>query len=300
MDKPAFDPSKPYTTASGKPEFDSSKPADTEPGVGESIGRGLAQGATLGFADELAGGGEALLDKLRGAHEALGELYTKHRNESRANFEKAKEAHPIFYGAGQLAGGLAPALATGGASIPEQLVAGAALGGANAIGNLNELDQKGALGQVATGVVGGAAGAGLGNVLARGAGVLAKPAGEAIEKAAPTVEEAVKKLGEAGVIGSLAHGNVPAAVGAVGARLAAPLAGKATSGLGQALGAVGRAAAKNPALLGRYGQILATAADAGPAALAATHFAMAQRDPEYQKAVLAAQNHPELQHDDGE
>jgi hypothetical protein len=68
-------------------------PSQLESGV-----RGLAQGATLGFGDELTGGAEALLDKIRGHHEELGKLYAKHRDEARKANEAAKAANPLTYG----------------------------------------------------------------------------------------------------------------------------------------------------------------------------------------------------------
>jgi hypothetical protein len=85
------------------------------------------------------------------------------------------------------------------------------------------------------------------------------------------------------------------------AKPAAKVAGAATTGLAKSLGRVGQAAAKNPALLGRYGGVLARAALAGPQNLAATHFSLAQSDPAYQSKVLDLQdNHAELDENDGD
>lgn len=268
--------------------------AAAPPGVLESGARGLAQGATLGFADELAGGGEALLDKIRGAHEALGELYLKHRDESRKKFDAAKQANPIAFGAGQVAGALAPALATAGGSIPEQLAAGAALGGANVLGESKSLEDPGLLGKTALGVAGGAAGAGLGNLAARGVAPLLRgasgAAGAAGNAANSPVAQKVAEFAEKAVVPAAV---IPGGKAVLAPALAAAGGIKATAriapALAKTLGAVGRAAARNPAALGRYGQILAEASQAGPAALNATHFALAQSDPEYQKKVLEAQ-----------
>jgi hypothetical protein len=273
--------------------------APAGPGYLESLGRGALQGGTLGFSDEIGGAIEAALEDLRGTHENIGKLYAKHRDESRAANAAAQQANPITYGAGQVAGGLAPALLTSGASLPEQLAAGAAMGGLGALGEADKLDEK-ALGNVGEGIVGGAAGAGLGNLAAKGAGAIAKPAAEALEANAGKFGEkaahAVEKAGEYGVMGSLLHGNIPGAVASLAAPTLAPAAGKVAAGLAGTLGRVGKAAASNPALLGRAGAVLANAAKAGPQALSAAHFALAQKDPDYQKRVLAIQNgeHPEL------
>lgn len=84
----------------------------------ESFTRGGLQGATLGFADELAGAGEAGLDVLKGqakpSFEDLVRAYKQHRDESRANFKAAEEANPKTYLGGQIVGGLAPVAASGG------------------------------------------------------------------------------------------------------------------------------------------------------------------------------------------
>lgn len=276
----------------------------TGPSELESLGRGALQGGTLGFSDEIAGGIEAALDKLRGAHEEIGKLYAKHRDESRANNQAAEEANPLLYGAGKVGGGLIPAIATAGESLPAQLAAGAGVGATQALGEAPELNKQ-ALEEAGKGALGGAAGAGLGAGLAKGVGAIAKPVGEALEGNAENIgkaaERAVEKVGEGGVMGSILHGNLPGAALATGARLAAPQAGKLASGLAGTLGRVGKAAAKNPALLGKYGAALANAARVGPQALAATHFSLAQQDPKYQEHVLSVQNdHPELDEDDNQ
>jgi hypothetical protein len=277
-------------------------PAPAGPGQLESLGRGALQGGSLGFSDEIAGGIEAALEKLRGTHEDIGKLYAKHRDESRAANAAAEAANPLTYGGGKLAGGLAPALLTAGESLPLQVAAGAGLGALGNLGEAKALDQE-ALESTAKGALGGALGAGLGGLGAKGLGAVAKPVGEALEanagKLGGVAEKAVEKLGEGGVVGSILHGNLPGAALAAGAGRTAPLVGKAVTGLAGSLGRVGQAAAKNPALLGKYGSALAAAARAGPQALAATHFSLAQKDPGYQQKVLDLQNdHPELDNGD--
>jgi hypothetical protein len=76
-------------------------------GALESGVRGAAQGVSLGFADEITGAGEALLDKIKGEDAPLSDLYAKRRDESRANYHKAEEDNPLAYGAGQVGGGAA-------------------------------------------------------------------------------------------------------------------------------------------------------------------------------------------------
>lgn len=127
----------------------------------ESLGRGALQGASLGYSDEAVGGGEAMLDKLMGSHEKLLDLYRQHRDESRANNEKAQRDNPKTYLAGNVAGGIGSALATGGAGAG--IMGGAAIGAAAGLGNSNADLTKGEVGQAAIdtgvgGVIGGALG----------------------------------------------------------------------------------------------------------------------------------------------
>ncbi len=130
----------------------------------ESGARGLAQGASMGFSDELTGALEsALTDK----------SYEQARDEARANNAKAKKDNPLSYGAGEVGGGVATALIPGmniakGASLGKAVLQGglqgAGMGGAYGLGN-SEADNvrdmaldtgKGAL---VGGTIGAAAGA---------------------------------------------------------------------------------------------------------------------------------------------
>ena len=102
------------------------------PGELESALRGLAQGASLGFADEITGGAEALFtDK----------TYKQARDESRANYKLAKETNPNSYLAGEIGGGVATTLipigaaantVRGTAALGGLIGAGAGLGGSEA------------------------------------------------------------------------------------------------------------------------------------------------------------------------
>lgn len=142
----------------------------------ESALRGIANGATAGFADEITGGGEALLDKLSGKNDAksLMDLYRQHRDESRANYEQAKEDNPWTYGAGNLAGGVGTIALTGGlgagveglsgaAALKAAAVQGAKLGAVQGVGegtaDLTQGDVGGAAKEALTGgAIGGVAG----------------------------------------------------------------------------------------------------------------------------------------------
>lgn len=123
----------------------SSKDKTEEPGYLESFARGGAQGASLGFADELTGAGEAGLDLLtgQGGDSSLMDLYRKHRDESRANYDAAAQANPMTSFAGNLAGGIAPGVLTSGLAPAVNTVKGAAtlgagIGAASGLGASNE------------------------------------------------------------------------------------------------------------------------------------------------------------------
>lgn len=168
----------------------STSTSPSEPGQLESLARGAAQGATLGFADELTGAGEAaLVDPFKGKIGSLDDLlaaYRQHRDESRAAYKAAQEANPLTYGAGELAGGIAmaPLLGAGeavqganvGAKILGAAKAGAAIGAAGALGG-SEAD-------VTQGDIAGAA-----KDTLEGAG-LGAAGGAAFEAVAPTVSKA--------------------------------------------------------------------------------------------------------------
>lgn len=94
-----------------------------KPGAVESAGRGLAQGGTLGFSDELSGAMQAGFDRwlTRGQEvldgkmlanpvtewEKLKQSYIANRNAARREDAQAKEAHPAAYHIADFAGGAA-------------------------------------------------------------------------------------------------------------------------------------------------------------------------------------------------
>jgi len=133
----------------------------------QSALRGLAQGVSLGYADELSGAVEsALTDK----------TYEQARDESRKNFDSAREANPMTYGASQLGGAIATGFIPG---LGEMNIAkAAALGATQALGDSTATDAKG---MAIDSAVGGALGAG---------------SYKALEAALPLVKSGVQKLSD--------------------------------------------------------------------------------------------------------
>ena len=157
------------------------------PGVGESLLRGAAQGATLGFADELTGAGEAGLDKLTGKNpdKSLLDLYKQHRDESRANYDAAAKTNPIASTIGNLGGSILPAVATAGlapavegaglaANVGRGVMAGGAFGVASGLGNSTAGTLGGQLGDAYEGAKGGAITGGVLGAAGQALGGLAK------------------------------------------------------------------------------------------------------------------------------
>ncbi len=134
-------------------------------GYGESALRGAIQGATLGFGDEIGGGLKGLYDTATKGGD-LSENYTKARDAIRGQDEIASEANPKTFIAGQVGGGLASTLATGGTSselgLAGRLGLGAAEGAVNGLGASNSNTLEGNLQDAATGGALGLAGSGLG------------------------------------------------------------------------------------------------------------------------------------------
>jgi hypothetical protein len=131
------------------------QPEAQEPGYLEALGRGVKQGVTLGFGDEITGFLEsAFTDK----------TYQQARDEARAKDKAAQKAHGITFGLGQIMGGAAPAIATGGAGgLAGAIRAGAGLGAASAAGESEADLSKGEFTRLASdtargGIEGGIAG----------------------------------------------------------------------------------------------------------------------------------------------
>ncbi len=118
----------------------------------ESAVRGFAQGASLGFADEISGAAESLFSD---------KTYEQARNESRANFDAARKANPGSYTAGEVGGSIATAaIPLGGtATLAKAVQTGARIGAINAYGQSEADNAKDAIRDVAVGSVMGAGGA---------------------------------------------------------------------------------------------------------------------------------------------
>lgn len=151
MSKPKFNPNAEFQPA--KPKFDPNA-AFSSVGQLESGLRGAAQGATLGFADEATAALESGLGSLGVVPD---KTYEQAVSESRKNYQTAQEANPITYGAGQVGGSIASALALPGAAATlggRALQAGAlgAIQGYGSTDNREDLIQNMALGG-ATGAI---------------------------------------------------------------------------------------------------------------------------------------------------
>ncbi len=163
----------------GLPSLDTS----STPGMIESALRGVEQGATFGYGDELNSGLETLLNQATGNSKGLNILdeYRKHRGESREKFAAAEKENPITSTLSNLAGGVLPALASGGGSLPEQGLAGvakmgAAYGALGGLGNSEADLTKGEVNKAASdAVTGGLMGAAVAPVAGKIGDVLLKP-----------------------------------------------------------------------------------------------------------------------------
>jgi hypothetical protein len=157
----AFDPDEYLKEKSSKFDPDEylkeSKKEDTSIGSKiNSAARGLLQGASLGFADEISGALEsAFTDK----------TYKQARDESRANFEAAKKENPSLYTVGDIGGSVGtmfiPGLNVAKGAQLGTVVANAALqGGISGIGRSEAEDTSGMFKDAAGGaLLGGASGA---------------------------------------------------------------------------------------------------------------------------------------------
>lgn len=137
--------------------------AKAPPGALEATARGLEQGATLGFGPKINAGLSALLNQYTGksTSPSLLDEYQKQRQESAANFKAAEEEYPILSGAANIAGGIAPALLTGGGSLEAEGLmglakTGAKIGGLAGLGGSEANDLAGTAKDVALGAAGGA------------------------------------------------------------------------------------------------------------------------------------------------
>lgn len=279
----------------------------------ESLGRGGAQGISFGLRDEAAGALQNPLGGLKeiankfGAHFSDEDIdsYKKERDESRRLDSVAKQANPMSYGAGQIAGGAAPALLTGGAGGLGSLAAqGAVQGlGSSDAEYLGGLAKDAAIGGTIGGAIGGA-----GKLLANPA--TANVAQNVVERIATNPKlskvaalqplqgisnaagKAIKKVaGDTfGALGDF--------VGDQAGRVAAyKVPGvNVVQGISDAASLVQKGAQKVADLdlttlipkMGKFAPALQNAASRGGQSVAATHYILQSSNPEYQEMYSQA------------
>lgn len=162
-----IDPDNPETWFIPDDDYEDSGISTFESGL-----RGLGQGATFGFEDELRGGILGGYDALT-SDESFSDAYTTRRDEIRALNEQAREANTGAYMGGELIGGIASGIAaaplTGGASF----AGGAArmartLGAQGALAGLGYSEAEDLGGMAQSAAIGGTLGAVGGTVTAYG------------------------------------------------------------------------------------------------------------------------------------
>lgn len=159
-----------------------------------------ASGVYVGWDDELSGALNAVALKAFGDKEPIGSLYEMYRSEADNAKNEYQQRRPMVSSLMQGVGGVAPALLSGGASVPAQAAARAAPSVARALGGRGGslLDQA-ATGSLLGGGYGYVAGAGHAQPGERGAGGAEGAAfGATIGAALPPALEAATKLREPG------------------------------------------------------------------------------------------------------
>lgn len=212
----------------------------------ESQLRGAGSGLTMGFGDELLGANQAIANAAFGSDKFsdLLDNYRKYRDEQRSKNSAAEKANPAAYMAGDILGGVAPALLSGGASAVGTLgevgaeqaakqlaLAGVKQGAVSALGHSNaDLTEGDVLGAAKDTAVGAGLGAGLGVAIPAAAKVLGKGAsavGNYVEDKAP---ELVKK-------GAAAYDLAKKGINVVGDKAAGALDNDATTAAQDVIGA---------------------------------------------------------------
>ena len=171
----------------------------------ESGLRGAAQGLTFDFADEISGGAQtlgALLTGRTSLPEAK-DFYRQAQEQSEAEFKAAQEANPATFTTASIAAGIAPALATGGATIAakagtmglkELAKQGAKLGAKQgAISGLGSSEANLLDGDIKGAAVDTAVGAGLGAGLGAALPAVSKGASGVLKQSVDKAKEVGKK-----------------------------------------------------------------------------------------------------------
>jgi len=195
----------------------------------ESFVRGVGQGGTLGFSDEIAGALGAVPGLFKGGDSTFGERFREGQQESEAANLAAQEANPKTFFAGQAGGILAPLLATGGGAglatgagragasalsrITASAAGGGAIGGLTAAGTTEKtIGEEGFLGDVAKGAGLGIATGGLLRGAGAGTAALARKAGPQIGAGVGAVGGGLAGI-TAGPAEAILAGNVGLKVG---------------------------------------------------------------------------------------
>lgn len=172
------------------------------------LGAGAMQGLTAGFGDELLAGRDALEQKAAqlvglkpSSDESLADLYRRLQQANQGKNEASQKRSPYLYSGGQFAGGIAPAIATMGASA--------------------EAEAPALLAQMANGAKTGA-GIGVVSGLGNSKATIENP------------EDLAKDAATGGAFGGVLGGLVPAFIS--GAKNAAGTIGKAGSAVSSKLG----------------------------------------------------------------
>lgn len=171
----------------------------------EAAARGAAQGLSMNYADEIAGTGQSVVEDIKSIFtgekdpnarspirdqfgrvtnsKELGGNYEKYRDQSRANFAAAEQAHPGAYTAGEIGAGLLTAAIPIGstATIAKAALTGAGLGAAGSFGASEANNIKDGVKDIAIGT---------------GIGALAGGSFKAVEKGIPLVKGMLKKADE--------------------------------------------------------------------------------------------------------
>lgn len=149
----------------------------------ESGVRGLSQGISMGFSDEITGALESLLSD---------KSYEQARDESRKAYDDAQAANPMTYGAGQIGGAVATAFVPGLGEV--NLAKAAALGGVQALGDSKANNAADLTKDTALGVgIGGATYGVMDKVVGPGLKYLKNKAGEYVPEA---IDQVTKKVGK--------------------------------------------------------------------------------------------------------
>lgn len=190
------------------PSSPKAEPGWFEPGSkSEAVVRGLSQGATLGFGDEI----QALIRSVTGP-----ETYTQLRDEQRAANDASRNANPGTYTAANLAGS-APAFLAGPGALAGTGTVARAAGGMGAVsgaaalggsqGSASEQLADAALGATTGAVLGGAA-QGISSVAGRAADAL-----KGIGAKAPSLAETAASMPGAGAAKVIAANRAAASKG---------------------------------------------------------------------------------------